>query len=158
MEKEKSKKLTEKQKRFIDFYIETGNATKACEMAGYSKKTCEVMGSQNLRKLKVFINQELAKKDEKRVAKGDEILEFLTGCLRGEFTEQVVISKTLGKGMSMNEIIDKKIGLKERIKAGELLGKRYGLFTPKNDEQKETLEKLGEILEQTKLNAKKSDE
>lgn len=31
-------KLTEKQKRFIDFYIETGNGAEAARRAGYSEK------------------------------------------------------------------------------------------------------------------------
>lgn len=30
--------LTVKQQKFIDFYIEKGNATEAAELAGYSKK------------------------------------------------------------------------------------------------------------------------
>ena len=31
-------KLTEKQKRFIDYYIETANATESARRAGYSEK------------------------------------------------------------------------------------------------------------------------
>ena len=30
--------LTEMQKRFIDYYIETANATEACKKAGYKGK------------------------------------------------------------------------------------------------------------------------
>ena len=38
MKNDECKKLTEKQKRFIDYYIETGNASKASELAGYKGK------------------------------------------------------------------------------------------------------------------------
>nr|DAI28870.1 MAG TPA: terminase small subunit [Caudoviricetes sp.] len=43
-------KLTEKQQRFVDFYIETGNASEAARKAGYSEKTCRVTGQENLQK------------------------------------------------------------------------------------------------------------
>ncbi len=35
--------LTEKQKRFIDYYIETGNASKASELAGYKGKNLKYL-------------------------------------------------------------------------------------------------------------------
>lgn len=43
-------KLTEKQQRFVDYYIETGNASEAARKAGYSEKTCRVTGQENLLK------------------------------------------------------------------------------------------------------------
>ena len=39
--------LTEMQKRFIDYYIETANATEACKKAGYKGKNLNRIGSQN---------------------------------------------------------------------------------------------------------------
>ncbi len=41
-------KLTEKQKRFADYYIELGNATEAARKAGYSSKTAKSIGQENL--------------------------------------------------------------------------------------------------------------
>ncbi len=35
----KKNKLTERQKKFCDFYIETGNAAEAARLAGYSERT-----------------------------------------------------------------------------------------------------------------------
>ncbi|MDN5462602.1 MAG: terminase small subunit, partial [Lactococcus sp.] len=43
--------MTEKQKKFCDYFIETGNATKAAIFAGYSEKTAKQIGQQNLTKL-----------------------------------------------------------------------------------------------------------
>lgn len=41
-------KLTEKQKRFADEYIKSGNATQAAIKAGYSKRTANRIGPENL--------------------------------------------------------------------------------------------------------------
>ena len=62
--KQEYEKLTEMQKRFIDYYIETANATKACEMAGYKGKNLNRLGSQNLSKLDKFIKVKLEEKDQ----------------------------------------------------------------------------------------------
>lgn len=62
--------LTEKQKRFIDYYIETGNATEVAKKAGYSRKTAKAAGYENLTKpyLKSAIDERLKALEEKRVA------------------------------------------------------------------------------------------
>jgi phage terminase small subunit len=44
------KKLTAKQQKFVDRYAVHGNATQAAIEAGYSKKTAQVIGSENLAK------------------------------------------------------------------------------------------------------------
>ncbi|WP_288843010.1 terminase small subunit [uncultured Megasphaera sp.] len=43
-------KLTEKQERFIDYFIETDNAAEAARKAGYSKRTANRIGLENLKK------------------------------------------------------------------------------------------------------------
>lgn len=52
-------KLTEKQKRFIDYFIQTGNQTEAARLAGY--KQPKVQGAQVYAKLRPFIEEQLAK-------------------------------------------------------------------------------------------------
>ncbi len=42
--------LTEKQKKFIDFYIQTGNASEEARQAGYAEKTAPFIGAENLQK------------------------------------------------------------------------------------------------------------
>lgn len=44
------KKLTPKQRRFVEEYAIDGNATRAALVAGYSKKTAARTGSENLQK------------------------------------------------------------------------------------------------------------
>lgn len=121
MENEKEYcKLTEKQKRFIDYYIETGNATESARKAGYRAKTEKAMsniGSENLGKLGVFINAKLEEKDNKRIASQDEVLEYLTKVMRGQEKDQFGLDASL----------------QDRTKCAELLGKRYGTFKEKVD-------------------------
>lgn len=129
----KKRKLTEKQKRFIDYYIETGNATEAARRAGYSEKTAKQIGSENLTKLDFFIKEGLKELEDKRIAKVEEVLKHLTAAMRGEIEEEVVVVEGIGEGASRAKIVKKQISAKERIKAAELLGKRYALFTEKVD-------------------------
>lgn len=122
-------RLTEKQKRFADVYVETGNATEAARRAGYRGKNLNRIASENLSKLVIreYIDRLIAEKDAKRIAKQDEILEFLTKVLRGEETEQI----PLGLGMGEQRLAEKELDAKDRIKAAELLGKRFGMWIDK---------------------------
>lgn len=122
----KKRKLTEKQKRFIDYYIETGNATEAARKAGYKGKNLDVIGSQNLVKLRKFIDEKLKQKESERIASQDEVLEFLTRVMRGQEVEEVVGFTEYGA------VKEKKApSTRDRVKAAQLLGKRYALFTEK---------------------------
>ena len=111
------KKLTPKQKAFCDYYIETGNATESAIRAGYSKKTAAVIGTENLIKpnIKQYIDERLSKIEDERIAKGEEVLQYLTKVMRGEEKDQFGLDASL----------------QDRTKAAELLGKRYRLFTEK---------------------------
>jgi phage terminase small subunit len=124
-------KLTEKQKRFADYYIETGNATESAIRAGYSEKTAKEIGYENLTKphIRQYIDERLAKKENEQIAKQDEILSYLSSIMRGEQREQVLI----GEGKGAQSITDMDISAKDRIKAAELLGKRYGLWVDKQE-------------------------
>lgn len=124
-------KLTEKQKRFADYYIELGNATEAAKRAGYSHKTAKSIGQENLTKpaIRNYINHLIAEKDEARVAKQDEVLSYLTAVMRGEHKEEVL----RGVGEGAQTIDDMDVSAAQRIKAAELLGKRYGMWTDKQE-------------------------
>jgi phage terminase small subunit len=122
-------KLTEKQKRFADYYIETGNATQSAIKAGYSKKTAKEIGSENLSKPNIsdYIAERMEEKDKERIASQDEILETLTKVLRGEEAGTELVG--VGKGAQTVEQLPPSIEAK--IRAAELLGKRYALWTDK---------------------------
>ena len=127
------KKLTAKQQRFCDEYLIDLNATQAAIRAGYSKKTAYAIGEQNLKKLelKKYIEQRMAEKEKSLIADQDEVLKYLTSVLRGESQSEVVVVENIGDYMSEARKVQKAPDEKERLKAAELLGKRYSLFTEK---------------------------
>ncbi|WP_301951995.1 terminase small subunit [Streptococcus canis] len=122
-------KLTLKQKRFADEYIISANATAAAIKAGYSKKTARSIGQENLTKpdIKAYIDERLEKLESEKIATQEEVLQYLTSIMRGEQQEKTLISI----GELGQEIVDIDVGAKDRLKAAELLGKRYRLFTDK---------------------------
>lgn len=126
-------KLTEKQKRFADYYIETGNGAEAARLAGYKGKNLNNIASENLAKLgiKNYIDEKLEEMSSQRIASANEVMELLTSAARGELEEEVVVVEGEGDGCSTARTIKKQIGAKDRLKAAELLGKRYRLFTDK---------------------------
>lgn len=121
--------MNERQRRFADFYIETLNATESAIRAGYSKRSAMQIGEQNLRKFEIkdYIAEAMNKKESERIAKQDEVLMFLTSVMRGEVTESIPV----GVGPGVQELVSNEPAARDRIKAAELLGKRYSLFTDK---------------------------
>ena len=121
--------MTPRQQKFCDEYLISGNATEAAIKAGYSRKTAKQMGSENLAKpdLCAYIDEQLAKIHSAKIADAEEVMKYLTSVMRGEHTEQVL--KLVGEGVQTVTDID--VSAKERLKAAELIGKRYGLFTDK---------------------------
>lgn len=126
--------LTPKQRAFADYYIELGNATEAYKKAGYKNyKSAAVEANKTLNnpKIKAYISERMNKIEDGRIAKADEVLKYLTTVMRGEHTEEVIVVESVGDFMSEARVIDKQVSARERIKAAELLGKRYKLFTDK---------------------------
>ena len=125
--------LTPKQKAFADYYIELGNATEAAIKAGYNEKTARFIASENLTKpnIKKYIDEKMKQIESDRIAKAEEVLAFLSASLRGEVVEEVVSTETDETGGIRPVIIKKQISIKDRIKAAELLGKRYRMWTDK---------------------------
>jgi len=123
--------VTEKQKRFCDEYLIDLNATQAAIRAGYSEKYAHTNATKLLQNttLKKYIEARLKKKEEALIAKQDEILQYLTAVMRGEYTEETLC--LAGEGTQEVEKIE--VSAKDRLKAAELLGKRYALFTDKVD-------------------------
>jgi phage terminase small subunit len=126
-------KLTLKQKAFADLYIELANATEAAIKAGYSKKTAREMGCENLTKphIKAYIEKRLEQIESERIANAAEVLEYLTSVLRGQSESEIVVVEGAGDGYSEARKIKKTPDERERLKAAELLGKRYSIFTDK---------------------------
>ena len=136
-------KLTEKQRRFVDYYVETGNKTEAAKKAGYSEKTAASIGDENLRKpaIKAAIDARLRELEGKRIAKADEVMQFLTSTLRGEVKEERVVVEGTGEGRSDARIITVQVSARDRLDAAKSLLKRYPMQLDAK-EQKLRLQKL----------------
>ena len=119
-------KLTEKQKRFADYYIELGNATQAAINAGYAKRSAQQMGAENLSKpvIRSYIDERLEQIASERIMSAQEAVELLSSIARAEITEQVVVTTMEGA-----EVVDKPPDVKTRIIAIKEILKRY----PDND-------------------------
>lgn len=78
--------MNDRQRAFADYYIETGNATESAKRAGYSEKTAYSTGNRMLKNVEVstYIAERTAPTEQKRIATGDEVMEFLTAVMRGE--------------------------------------------------------------------------
>lgn len=134
-------KMTLKQQRFADEYIITGNATQAAIKAGYSQKYANTNANKLLQNttIKKRIDERLAQLESEKIASQQEVLSYLSSVMRGEMTEQTLRSV----GESGQVIAEIDVGAKDRIKAAELLGKRYKLWT---DKQEVTSNNVTEIV------------
>lgn len=122
-----ARKLTEKQQLFVIEYVKDCNATQAAIRAGYSKKTAKSIATENLSKpyLKEAIRQLLDKMKKESIASADEVLQYLTSVMRGNQTDDVVITSP----DKTQEIVKIHAPTRDRIQAANLLAKRYGLTT-----------------------------
>lgn len=123
--------MNARQRKFCDEYLISGNATDAAIKAGYSPKTAKQIGQRLLTyvDLKQYIDAELEKLHSAKIADAQEVLGYLTSVMRGQHTEQTL--QFIGDGMQA--ITDIEVSAKDRIKAAELIGKRYALFSDKMD-------------------------
>ena len=127
-------KLNDRQRAFADFYIESLNAFESAIKAGYSEKYAKSRCYELLENvgIKNYIEEKMKEIESERIAKAEEVLAFLSSSLRGEVLEEVISTETID-GMIKPVILKKQLSAKDRIKAAELLGKRYALFTEKVD-------------------------
>ena len=118
--------MNARQKRFCDEYLIDCNATQAAIRAGYSPKTAKQIGQRMLTNvdLKAYIDEQLERIHNEKTADAQEVLEYLTAVMRGQHTEQTL--HLIGDGVQ--KIADIDVSAKERLKAAELIGKRYGMF------------------------------
>lgn len=123
--------MNERQKRFADEYIISGNAYQSAIKAGYSPKYAKTDAHKLLEntRIKNYIDERLAQLESDKIADQQEVLKYLSAVMRGEMTEQTL--KSVGESGQVITEID--VGAKDRIKAAELLGKRYRLWTDKSE-------------------------
>ena len=112
-------KLKPKELKFAEEWLKTTNATQSAIKAGYSERTAYSAGNRLLKKVDVkqYINERLAEMQESSIADTNEVMQFLSSTMRGDIPDQFGLDPALN----------------DRLKAAELLGKRYKLFTDKQE-------------------------
>ena len=146
-------KMTAKQQRFCDEYLVDLNATQAAIRAGYSKKLTNTNASKLLQNtaIKEYIEKRLAEKEDALIAKQDEVMKYLTSVMRREKNENVVVTisekrsfyapdenGTMRKNTEEKEtplIVEIPARLSDANKAAELLGKAYGIYTDRIEQE-----------------------
>jgi phage terminase small subunit len=102
--------LPPKRRLFVDAYLRTGNGSQSAREAGYAKPGEEAHRLLKNAQVQAALRERGAKAERKRIADADEVLEFFSTILR-----------------------DDQVEPKDRLKAGELLAKRYGLLVEKQE-------------------------
>lgn len=126
------RKLTPKQAAFVDAYITSLNATEAALKAGYSKKTAYSIGGNLLKSpaIQAAMKERMESIQSDRIAGMEEVLRTITSIMRGGVMEEVVTTEGSGPGKVKPVVVKKKASIRDRLKAAELLAKRYGLDKP----------------------------
>jgi phage terminase small subunit len=139
------KKISEKQKKFCDYYLESGNATEAYIKAGYNTKGARHNASRMITNdnIKAYIEERTRQMDSERIATPEEVLKYFTSVMRGEIKDQ----------------FDLDAPLTERTKAADALAKRFKFYDKDSrtlteiEKEKERLEIEYKRLQNKKLEA-----
>lgn len=133
------KPLNYRQRAFADRYIETGDITQSYIDAGYSSNSRNaacVEGKKLLERhegVKKYIEEVLEGMVRAGTADAREVMECLTEVVRGEMTEEVISVVSIGDGKSQVVKTLKRPCIKDRVRAAELLARRFGLLIEKVD-------------------------
>ena len=121
--------MTEKQRLFADEYLKDLNGTRAYKTIYTTIKNDNVAAVRANTLLKQkdisdYISKRLEEIHNENTADIQEVMEYLTSVLRGESASAVLMMS----GNGMQKVAEKPPDEKERLKAAELLGKRFGMF------------------------------
>lgn len=145
-------KLTEKQKRFADEYLIDLNATQAAIRAGYSSKWAGTNADKLLKntKIRAYIDKRMAEHSRRTGVTQERIIRELarigfldpTGLVNMDTAEllddaaaddRAAISSVKVKTVPTQDgpIVEREIRFADKIRALELLGKRFGMWIDK---------------------------
>ena len=138
--------MNDRQRAFADYYIEMGNATEAAKRAGYSQKYLNTHASKMLQNATIaaYIAERTKPTEEKRIATGDEVMEFFTRVMKGE----------------IKDAFDLPPSLQDRLNAAKELAKRTvdiggkkeeyeddGFLEALNSQAKDVFAEAGDVVE-----------
>lgn len=135
-------RLTPKQKRFVEKYLEYFNGREAALYAGYSEKSASMIASENLTKPKVVeqIQLHIEEQSARTQLSADNVLLGLNEVFLRCMQHRPVLDKS---GNPTGEFSFKP---GEAIKALELIGKHLGMFSEKLQIESRSLSQGSERL------------
>lgn len=146
-----ARKLTDKQKRFVEEYLIDLNATQACIRAGYKTDTARQTASENLSKpyIAAAIDVAMAERSRRTGVNQDRIVQELAkiafvkmtdvvdrnGRIKEDATEDdLSCIESIKYKESDNEYggsVEREVKIASKLKALELLGKHVGMWNDK---------------------------
>ena len=139
----KKGKLTEKQQRFVDEYLIDLNATQAAIRAGYSVKTADAIGCENLTKpnIQQAIAKHMAERSRRTGVNQDRVVLELVVDSNGRIKQDASADdlsciESIKYKESDNEFggsVEREVKIASKMKALELLGKHLGMWNDKLD-------------------------
>lgn len=148
-----ARKLTDKQQRFVDEYLIDLNATQAAIRAGYSVKTANEQGSQNLAKLNIqqVIAEKMAERSRRTGVNQDRVVLELAKIAFVKLTDIIDEKGKIKDTATEDDLaclegykykysdtdsgysVEREVKLSSKMKALELLGKHLGMWNDKVD-------------------------
>lgn len=143
--------MNERQQRFADEYIKTGNARQSALTAGYAKQSAFKYSSGLLKNpdVQAYIQERMAEIKTNAIADQQEILEGLTRIARREEPDYTVVTVEYSENGTTEktpQTVETPTQVKDSVRAYELLGKRQVMWTDKvqSDERKTIELNIGE--------------
>lgn len=145
--------LTERKKRFCDYYLVSLNATDAARKAGYTSKRPSALKQRACMLLKdpdisAYIERELKEKEKVLIVERDQVLEYLSGCVLGTQKEkQTFVLRNGDKSKYDDKLVSQEVDLKarDRIKAAEIMAKIYKLMDKNTNTEPQKLTIVNDI-------------
>lgn len=161
-------KLTDKQQRFVDEYLIDLNATQAAIRAGYSVRTANEQGAQNLAKLSIqdAISKKMAARSRRTGVNAERVVLELAKVAFAKMTDIVDSNGKIKEDASPDDLaciesikykesdneyggsVEREVKIASKLKALELLGKHLGMWSDKFNVTVEKSEKLDDIISQ----------
>lgn len=122
--------MNKKQQRFADEYLIDLNATQAALRAGYSEKTSYAQGHRLLKNAEIqnYIAEKQREIQDANIASIRDVEEYLSKMMNGEIDEEKLV---FNEGEPTTARVQAPASA--RNKAAELLGRRYAMFTDKQE-------------------------
>ena len=140
--------LTDKQRRFVEEYIIDLNATQAAIRAGYSKKTADVIGAENLAKpyIKQAIDEALAKRSKKVERKAADVLadvQELAKTAKREYLADPTNHNLLNSTLKALELEGKHLGVAQKIDIDGSIETKQSISNLSDEQLAEMLKERG---------------